>query len=274
VIRRNLVIAVCVVLTACGGDETADPVTSASISTVSPPTTRSVFSDASTGSDDISSEPVESTESADQPSATNQPDVTIRPDDDSGDPGITDGQGGADTIPIDPTSDPAPGDAVETVPACEAFETFFDHFTQVVLVATLASETDDAGQDTEEFEVVRYLDLGDDIALLRAQLPGAVVQSFETIFKRIEAVPRLMTAAGFNQSEFDALIAAADANPPPDTALPDDQRLEAAAQSLVAQFGPFIDVLELVETIGDDDETNGTAWVTTNCPELSELVDA
>jgi hypothetical protein len=277
-------IATCGALTACGGGgPAASPSVPPAGATASPATTRPVFSDATTSS--------EAVDVTNQPGASNQPGISVDPNvaDPSGaDPGVTDPDvidpnvvdpNVVDRDVNDPSSpapiDPTPLDPEDDVPVCDAFETFYDHFTQVVLVATFAADTDDSGDTTvEQYEVVRYLDLGNDLTALRQQLPSPVVGTFDPIFKRIESAPKLMAAAGFSTSELDGLTAKVNASQPPDTALPNDPRLKTAAQALIAEFGPFLDVLELVETIGDDDETNGTAWLTTNCPGLSDLIDA
>jgi hypothetical protein len=159
----------------------------------------------------------------------------------------------------------AGGGSTTDVPVCDAFASFFEGFNEAVVLAVVAADSDEPGTLVEQFEVVRYLALDNEIAVLREELPGPVTQAFDTVFRRIEAAPKVMTAAGFSATELNVLITQGGSG------RTGDARIATAAQALIAEFGPFVDVLELVEEIGDDEEVNGTAWLTANCPELADL---
>jgi ABC-type Fe3+-hydroxamate transport system substrate-binding protein len=175
----------------------------------------------------------------------------------------------------DLNDDLLPLDDVDDAPACQSFARFFNGFADVAFAAAFLESDDESSSGgepatIEQIEVVRYLNLIENVPVLRAELPDVMLDVFGPIFDRVEAAPQLMTDAGFSQDELDQLVADLDADvtsSDPET----DPRIVAAADELIAEFGTFDSIVTGLDTVGSAAEDEGNVWLADNCPKLSEL---
>lgn len=186
-----------------------------------------------------------------------------------------------------------PPESIDDIPVCQAYASFFSSFVTVAFAGAFAefgdpvgeavddgsvpegSEPDDETADDEAIaellEVVLYLDVADDAQLLRDELPESLSSAIEPMLERAIAVPGIMQDAGFSDDEIDQIIQVTKTGGELESIEDDDPRLTDAAEAMVAEFGPFADALEALDSTNGATDAEGTAYLESTCPKLAAV---
>ena len=233
------------------------------------------------------------TEDGDGPTDTDtDADEDAESDEDGGDVPVGDSDEGediepvdteaADTEPTDVTDDDFLQELLDSIvadddPYCQAFGDVIKGFIGVSFTLD-ADVADEAGPATENLseaaELLIYPSLLEEAILVSAESPEEIATTLAPLFDRIGQARDILFTAGFEQAEYEEIVAAGEDFDFSELDLDAlEPRFADAAAIMVERLGPFEEFAETLDDASDPGADAMEAFVADRCPVLSESLN-